>query len=348
MGGCGTIHLKANRPCARNVSCEQTRSHRFLISEHHAGDRLDAFLASQVKELTRSRAQELIRSGSATVNQRTAKSGYRLKTGDRVSLTIPEPVPCRLEPEPVPFEIVYEDASLIVLNKPAGLVVHPGPGHDRGTLVHGLLEHCRDLSGIGGVLRPGIVHRLDKDTSGLMVAAKTDQAHEGLAAQFKAGEVRKDYAVFVHGAFRAPGGEIDLPIGRHPRHRKRMAVMPETGRRAVTQWGLREQWGRDFAALHVRLRTGRTHQIRVHLSHEGHPVVGDPVYGPKRTWWKRHHPQAAAAVQDLLGRQMLHAELLGFTHPGSGNYREFTCPLPEDMVRTRDILAAVVEENKIP
>jgi 23S rRNA pseudouridine1911/1915/1917 synthase len=227
-------------------------------------------------------------------------------------------------------------------------VVHPAPGHATGTLVHGLLDHCGDLSGIGGVLRPGIVHRLDKDTSGLMVVAKTDHAHESLSRQFKAGEVRKEYAVFVHGAMRQREGEIDLPIGRHPKQRKRMAVLPESGRRAVTQWRVRERWGRAFSELHVRLRTGRTHQIRVHLSHEGHPVVGDPVYGPKRTWWRRHYPHAKGRVQALLGRQMLHAERLGFTHPETGDDFQFTSPLPEDMIRVAAFLAEMGEENKIP
>jgi 23S rRNA pseudouridine1911/1915/1917 synthase len=330
------------------VNQEQGRNHHFLISVNHAGDRLDAFLASQVEELTRSRAQDLIRTGHATVNERAMKSSYHLKTDDRVLLTVPPPTPCRLEPERVDFGIVLEDASLIVLSKPAGLVVHPAPGHAKGTLVHGLLDHCRDLSGIGGVLRPGIVHRLDKDTSGLMVVAKTDHAHEELARQFKEGRIRKEYAVFVHGAMRRREGEIDLPIGRHPKQRKRMAVVPESGKWAVTQWRVRERWGRGFSRLHVRLRTGRTHQIRVHLSHEGHPVVGDPVYGPKRTWWKQHHPHARGMVQELLGRQMLHAERLGFTHPESGAYCEFTASLPDDMVRVAEILAELGEEHKIP
>jgi 23S rRNA pseudouridine1911/1915/1917 synthase len=325
------------------VGQEQVRNHHFLIPANHAGERLDVFLASQVKELTRSRAQELIRTGHATVNERAVKGSYHLKREDRVLLTVPPPAPSRLEPEPVEFDVVHEDASLIVLVKPAGLVVHPAPGHATGTLVHGLLDRCSDLSGIGGVLRPGIVHRLDKDTSGLMVVAKTDRAHEGLARQFKAGEVQKEYAVFVHGAMRQRAGEIDLPIGRHPKQRKRMAVLPESGRRAVTQWQVRETWGSGFSRLHVRIRTGRTHQIRVHFSHEGHPVVGDPVYGPKRTWWKRHYPQSNGVIQELLGRQMLHAERLGFSHPENGSYCEFTSPLPGDMTRVAAFLAETGE-----
>ncbi len=325
-----------------------TLTRRFLISAIHVGERLDAFLASQVEELTRSRVQDLIRTGDVTVNQRTAKASYHLKADDRIVLNVPPPVPCRLEPEPVDFEIVHEDDVLIVLVKPAGLVVHPAPGHATGTLVHGLLEHCGDLSEIGGVLRPGIVHRLDKDTSGLMVVAKTDRAHRELARQFKAGEVRKRYAVFVHGAVRRKDGTIDLPIGRDPKHRRRMAVVPETGKKALTLWRVRERWGRVFAYLGIRIHTGRTHQIRVHLSHEGHPVVGDPVYGPKRSWWKRHYPQAAGAVGELLGRQMLHAEHIGFEHPVSARPMAFDCAIPGDMARVREILAAIGEGDKIP
>ena len=336
--------MARTKPQANNGS----HTRRFVIPAKHAGERLDAFLASQVEELTRSRVQDLIRTGDVTVNQRAAKASYHLKADDRIALAVPPPVPCRLEPEPVDFEIVHEDAVLIVLVKPAGLVVHPAPGHATGTLVHGLLEHCGDLSEIGGVMRPGIVHRLDKDTSGLMVVAKNDRVHGELSRQFKASEVQKEYVVFVHGAARRDEGEIDLPIGRDPKHRKRMAVIPKTGKRALTHWRVRERWGRAFACLDVRLRTGRTHQIRVHLSHEGHPVVGDPVYGPKRSWWKRHYPAAAEAASELLGRQMLHAEHLGFKHPVSGEHVEFDCPLPEDMVRVREILSAIGEGDKIP
>ncbi len=324
------------------------RSFHFLISASHAGERFDAFLASRVEGLTRSRAHELIRAAHATVNNRTAKASYHLKAKDCVVLTIPPPRPCRLEPEQVEFAIVHEDASLIVLDKPSGIVVHPAPGHATGTLVHGLLEHCRNLSCIGDVMRPGIVHRLDKDTSGLMVVAKTDMAHEALSRQFKSGEIMKEYEVFVHGSFRRDEGKIDRPIGRDQKHRKRMAVVPVSGRQAVTLWSVSERWGGRFARLRVRLLTGRTHQIRVHLAHEGHPVVGDPLYGLKRAWWKQRYPQAAPVVEELLGRQMLHAQRLGFKHPETGCYGEFTSPLPPDMIRVGRVLAAIGKGDKIP
>ncbi len=325
------------------------RNFHFLIAASHAGERLDVFLASQVQELTRSRAQELIRVGHATVNNRTAKASYHLKPEDYVALSIPLPRPCRLEPEQVEFAIVYEDDSLIVLDKPAGIVVHPAPGHATGTLVHGLLEHCRNLSGIGDVMRPGIVHRLDKDTSGLMVVAKTDRAHETLAGQFKNGGILKEYEVFVHGSFARDEGRIDLPIGRDQKHRKRMAVVADSGgRQAVTLWRVAERWGGAFARLRVRLLTGRTHQIRVHLSHEGHPVVGDPLYGLKRAWWKQRYPNATPVVNELLGRQMLHAQRLGFTHPETGSFEQFTSPLPADMIRVGRALAAIGRGDKIP
>jgi 23S rRNA pseudouridine1911/1915/1917 synthase len=235
-----------------------------------------------------------------------------------------------LEPEPVEFSVVYQDSSLIIVNKPPGLVIHPAPGHLRGTLVHGLLEHSRDLSGIGGILRPGIVHRLDKDTSGLLVVAKNDRAHGHLSAQFKAGEVKKRYLAIVHGIIRGSHGEIDLPIGRHPKRRKEMAVVSSGGRTALTTWQKMEELGGKFSILSVTPKTGRTHQIRVHLSHVGHPVVGDPVYGYRRQWWKKHFPEKNGPAPKVV-RQMLHAETLGFIHPDSGVFCEFSAPMPTDM-----------------
>jgi 23S rRNA pseudouridine1911/1915/1917 synthase len=226
--------------------------------------------------------------------------------------------------------IVHEDSSIIILNKPPGLVIHPAPGHPNGTLVHGLLHHCRDLSGIGGILRPGIVHRLDKDTSGLMVVAKNDYAHGFLSSQFKKGTVNKRYLALVHGILKGKYGEIDLPISRHPRRRKEMAVIPSKGKRALTLWRKKQEIGDRFTLLSVTLKTGRTHQIRIHFSHLGHPIVGDPVYGHKKTWWKTHCPQAIDIVPQIK-RQVLHAELLGFVHPDSGTYCEFTSPLPDDI-----------------
>lgn len=326
---------------------ESGRNFSFHISETQAGERIDTYLASQVNELTRSRIQDLIKTGYVTVNGRAGKASYALKSGDRVLLSIPPPQPCRLDPETVEFDILYEDAALLVVDKPAGLVVHPAPGHASGTLVHGLLEHCQDLSGVGGVARPGIVHRLDKDTSGLLVVAKNDRVHENLSRQFKEGRILKEYAVLVHGSPRQDEGRIDLPIGRHPRHRKRMAVVATAGRSALTLWHLEERYERLFSRLCVRLKTGRTHQIRVHLSHIGHPVIGDPVYGPKRKWWKSQFP-GLDCVRDFLGRQMLHAQRLGFLHPETGAFLRFEAPIPEDMTGVMEALRGMNGGEKIP
>jgi 23S rRNA pseudouridine1911/1915/1917 synthase len=302
----------------------------FLISEEGRDQRIDAFLALQIEVLTRSRIQELIRNGAVHVNNRPIKPSYRLKLSDEVSVTIPPARPYHLEPEAVRFALIHEDPSLIILNKPPGLVVHPSPGHLTGTLVHGLLTHCRDLSGIGGILRPGIVHRLDKDTSGLLVVAKTDKAHSLLSAQFKAGAVKKRYLALVHGITRSKAGRIDLPIARHPIRRKEMAVVQEGGKKALTLWKKIEDLGGRFSLLSVMPKTGRTHQIRVHLSSIGHPIVGDTVYGFKRQGWKKH--LFLKNGRELgVERQMLHAETLGFVHPESGEYREYRAPLPEDM-----------------
>ena len=309
---------------------EPDRTFSFSITKEESEQRVDIFLASQVTDLTRSRVQDLIRGGHVRVNGDPPKTSYRLKAGDDVTLSIPPPLPYHLKPEPVPLNPVYEDASLIVVNKPPGMVIHPAPGHPTGTLVHGLLQHCRGLSGIGGIQRPGIVHRLDKDTSGLLVVAKNDRAHHLLADQFKAGSVYKRYVALVHGLIRGEKGEIDLPIGRHPRRRKEMSVARDGGRRSLTRWQKIEALGGLFSLLYVTPKTGRTHQIRVHLSHLGHPIVGDLVYGYRRQWWKKNFPQEKG-LQIRIMRQMLHAETLGFTHPESEKYCEFQAPLPEDM-----------------
>ncbi|MBW1788020.1 MAG: RluA family pseudouridine synthase [Deltaproteobacteria bacterium] len=292
--------------------------------------RLDVFLAECETTLSRSRIKALIKSGNVRVNNAAAKPGYRLKTGDVVSLSIPPPTRTDLEPEAVDFDIIHEDPGLIVVNKPAGIVVHPAPGHPKGTLVHGLLMHCSGFSGIGGELRPGIVHRLDKDTSGLLVIAKNDRVHASLSGQFKSRTVKKCYQALVHGQMPRMRGHIDLPIARHPKKRKEMSVSGNKGRAALTQWEALEEFNGEFTLLSIRLRTGRTHQIRVHLSHMGHAVVGDAVYGRGRDWWKRH-PLYKAGKLPLVERQMLHADRLGFTHPDTGNYVEFSADLPDDM-----------------
>lgn len=313
---------------------EQDRVQTFCVSVGEQNERLDQFLASHAKNMTRSRVQELIRRGDVRINQRTAKPSYRLKPGDIILLSIPPASPCHLEPEQVAFSVIHEDPFLIVIDKPPGVVVHPAPGHYTGTLVHGLLRHCRDLSGIGGELRPGIVHRLDKDTSGLVVVAKSDEAHRFLAAQFKAKQVVKEYTAIVHGIPKGEQGVIDLPIARHPVKRKEMSVVSRGGREAVTHWRKKEELARTFSLLTVTPRTGRTHQIRVHLAHVGHPIAGDPVYGYRKVWWKRHFPGG----QDVVKRQMLHAGKLGFIHPESGVHRVFRASVPEDMQRVLDLL----------
>jgi 23S rRNA pseudouridine1911/1915/1917 synthase len=312
------------------VNNRSARESLHLISEKEKEQRIDLFLASRERGLTRSRIQSLIKGQCIKVNGLPVKASYKLRPNDRVSIAIPPAIPCEIKPEPVDFSLIYEDSWLIVLDKPPGLVIHPAPGHAEGTLVHGLLHHCSNLSGIGGVLRPGIVHRLDKDTSGLLVVAKNDQAHTNLSSQFKDGGVNKKYIALVHGIIPGQKGEIDLPISRHPVRRKEMSVSKAGGKRALTLWNRLDVIGGKFSLLEVTLKTGRTHQIRVHLSHIGYPIVGDPVYGFRKTWWNRQCPEALDIAQSL-ERQMLHSILLGFIHPGTGVYCEFKSTVSPDM-----------------
>jgi 23S rRNA pseudouridine1911/1915/1917 synthase len=287
----------------------------FEVNDEGAGKRLDVFLAEQVDELTRSYIQKLITERMATVNSQPVRANCRLKPGDLVSLEVPEPEALEVVAEPIALDIYYEDSDVVVVNKPRGMVVHPAAGNYSGTLVNALLYHCRDLSGINGVMRPGIVHRLDKDTSGLIVAAKNDVAHVALSQQFKDRQVNRRYLALVHGRVREKAGEVDAPIGRDPRDRQRMAVVQKNGKEAVTTYKVLGRY-KGYTYLGLKLRTGRTHQIRVHMSFIGHPVVGDPKYGPSRAHFN-------------LDGQFLHAELLGFNHPRSGLYLEFKAPLPE-------------------
>ena len=312
------------------VGDKSERIFSYEVSAESQDIRLDVFLSSRSIGLSRSRIQSLIVSGNVKVNNRPLKASYKLKAGDHLLLSVPPSSPQSLKPESVDFTIFYEDNAIIVLNKPAGVVVHPGPGHATGTVVHGLLKHCNSLSGIGGVLRPGIVHRLDKDTSGLMVVAKNDQVHTSLAKQFQSGMVKKGYVALVHGRIGGDEGEIDLPVARHPKKRKAMSVTRSGGRRALTLWKKIEEFRSDFSLLSIVTKTGRTHQIRVHLSHVGHPVAGDPVYGYGRNWWKRHPLQKKGSLP-IIKRQMLHARKLGFVHPEEDRYLEFEAPLPDDM-----------------
>lgn len=308
-------------------------------------ERLDRFLAEALPELTRSQLKRLIEEGQVLVNGVQVKAGLKLRGGEQLAIRLPEPEQIEAVPEDIPLTVLYEDAHLIVIDKPAGLVVHPAPGHRGGTLVNALLHHCQDLAGIGGSLRPGIVHRLDKETSGVLVATKDDAAHQGLARQFKLHTINRRYLALVHGKVEAERGTIDREIGRHPIERKKMSSSSRSGRRAVTHWQVRERFDSDrLTLLELRLETGRTHQIRVHLSELGLPVVGDPVYGRSGQVRKASDPQLRTLLSGLQ-RQFLHARLLGFVHPVSGTYLEFEAPLP---VELSGILAFLQNKYRAP
>ncbi len=292
----------------------------FIVSTDEAGARLDSWLASKQPDLSRSRIQQYIRSGHVQVDQAPAKPHQIIKAGMEISLHLPPAMPTELQPEPIPLHILYEDTDILVLNKPAGLVVHPAAHHETGTLVHALLHHCTDLAGIGGELRPGIVHRLDKDTSGVMVIAKTEPALMDLAKQFKQRTVKKSYRTLVKGVVTPPTGTIESLIGRHPNDRKKMSARVTRGRAARTTYEMLESF-LEASFLSVAIETGRTHQIRVHMAHHGHPVLGDSTYGRTRT----------LSDGTVVPRQMLHATNLAFQHPSTRHPLEFEAPIPEDM-----------------
>lgn len=301
------------------------------------GQRLDLFLAGRLPQLSRSRLQHLVREGRLRQGERLiAEPGYRVKPGECFVLDVPAPEPATPAAQEVPLEVLFEDEHLIVLVKPAGVVVHPAPGHAEGTLVNALLAHCAgSLSGIGGVLRPGIVHRLDREVSGVMVAAKHDRAHIGLAGQFSVHSIERVYEAIVWGLPQAREGTVDRPIGRHPVDRKRMAVVRQGGKRAVTHWRVLGAAGTRAAHLALRLQTGRTHQIRVHTSSLGHPIIGDRLYGRGRD---AQAPAAAAAAIKSLDRILLHARHLGFTHPITGQAMAFDAPPPAIFPRVLELL----------
>jgi 23S rRNA pseudouridine1911/1915/1917 synthase len=320
--------------------------------QSHAGLRLDRFLSERLPSLSRTRVQALIKGGHASLGGATIEDvTYRVKPGDRFALELPPVAPATLEGEQIPLDILYEDDALVVIDKPAGLVVHPGAGNPQGTLVNALIAHCGEtLSGIGGVARPGIVHRLDKDTSGLMVVAKTDQAHRALAEQFadhgRTGQLERGYLALVWGAPSRPQGIIDAPIGRHPTSRTKMAVLPGKGREAVTHLRVLETFGRGegregpiASLVKCTLETGRTHQVRVHLAHIGHPLIGDPLYAQGFKSKLRKLPEPIREKISALDRQALHAAHLAFVHPVSGTLLEFNSALPAD-------LAEIVEAFK--
>ena len=292
---------------------------RLRASEESKNQRLDAFLASSLDGLTRSQAARLIESGEVAVNGKTAGKSYKLAGGEDIAVTLPEPEPVEAVPQDIPLDVVYEDADVIVVNKPSGMVVHPAPGHPDGTLVNVLLYHCAGtLSGVGGALRPGIVHRIDRDTSGLIIAAKNDAAHQYLSAQLADHTLARTYECIVVGKLREDRGTVDAPIARHPTDRKRMAVVAG-GREAVTHWEVIARYP-GYTHVRCRLETGRTHQIRVHMAYIGHPILGDTVYGAKKE------------VPGLTG-QCLHAVGLRFLHPRTHEVVELFCPLPEEFTR---------------
>lgn len=282
-----------------------------------AKDRIDKFVKAQMGEDTsRSQIQLWIEDGNLTVNGAPVKANYKIAAGDLIVLRIPEAEATEIVPEDIPLEVYYEDSDVIVVNKERGMVVHPAPGHASGTLVNALMYHCKDLSGINGELRPGIVHRIDKDTSGLLMAAKNDKAHASLAAQLKEHSVTRKYFALVHGNLAHDQGTVDAPIGRDPHDRKMYTVIERNSKSAVTHFQVTERFG-DYTLLELKLETGRTHQIRVHMKFIGHPLVGDPLYGRSK------------GIK--MDGQALHAAILGFVHPSSGEYLEFQAPLPQDM-----------------
>ncbi len=297
--------------------------HQLTVDNSHQRQRLDTYLADVLcdSDLSRSRIKNLIESAAVLVNGVQVKTSYRLRELDRIMITVPEPAPSELRPEAIEFPILHEDEDLLVISKPPGLVVHPGCGHQNGTLVHGLLFHCDDLAGVGGEERPGIVHRLDKDTSGILVVAKNDRAHQDLLGQFKERQVTKIYRALVNGRPVGEKGRIDRPIGRHPVQRRKMAINERQGRTATTNWRVLESFAEGYTYLELELETGRTHQIRVHLAALGHPVTGDEIYG-------RQNRQLLSELG--VKRHCLHSYRLGFRHPRSGENLLFTAPLWPD------------------
>jgi 23S rRNA pseudouridine1911/1915/1917 synthase len=294
-----------------------------VVSREREGQRLDQYLVDMLPGLSRSRLAGLIRAGFVLVNGLPSKAASRLKDGDRIEATFPPPEPLDISPEKVEFAILHEDDDLLVIAKPPGIVVHPACGHQKGTLVHGLVDHCGNLSGISGVERPGIVHRLDKDTSGVMVIAKSDRSHHALVELFKTRQITKVYHAIVVGHPTMPKGCITQPIGRHRSNRKKMAVLEHGGREALTCWKILEEFPNNMAYLEVRPATGRTHQIRVHMSYLGHPVAGDSLYGNKQL--------KTASDNFGIKRHCLHAYSLSFQHPVTGQHLEFVAPLWPDM-----------------
>ena len=296
----------------------------YIAETEDANKRIDVFLNEEIEDISRSAIQKNIENGNILVNGKKVSKNFKLSEGDSVSVELPEPVEIEILPENIPLDILYEDKDVIVINKPQDMVVHPAPGHYTGTLVNALMYHCgNELSGINGVLRPGIVHRIDKDTSGILVAAKSDRAHISLSKQLAEHTMTREYWAIVYNGFDEESGTVDQPIGRHPAERKKMAVVRDkTSRHAVTHYSVIKKLKGNYTLVKLRLETGRTHQIRVHMAYIHHPLLGDEVYGPKKCPFN-------------LKGQVLHAKILGFTHPATGEYMEFESPLPkyfEDLI----------------
>ncbi|MDQ6418947.1 RluA family pseudouridine synthase [Paenibacillus sp. LHD-117] len=303
--------------------------YEWSIEPEKSGERIDKFIVDQLEQLglggvSRTQVQDWIKEGAVSVNGRPVKANYKLNAQDAIVLTIPEAQEADILPEQIPLDIVYEDSDVIVINKPRGMVVHPAPGHSSGTVVNALMYHCKDLSGINGMLRPGIVHRIDKDTTGLLMAAKNDLAHVSLAEQLKEHSVTRKYIALVHGNLPHDQGTVDAPIGRDAADRKLFTVTDRNSKTAVTHFVVLERIGGDYTLLELQLETGRTHQIRVHMKYIGHPLAGDPVYGRNKTV--------------ALDGQALHAGVLGFTHPRTGERLQFEAPLPADFEHVLDSL----------
>lgn len=319
-----SINRDTDREWADDEETVQAETYEWIVDADSAKIRIDKYITENFgEEASRSQVQLWIADGQVSVNDGPVKSNYKVSMGDRILLKVPEPSKVEIIPEDLPLEVAYEDADVIVVNKPRGMVVHPAPGHSSGTLVNALMYHCKDLSGINGELRPGIVHRIDKDTTGLIMAAKNDKAHASLAAQLKEHSVNRRYLALVHGNISHDQGTIDAPIGRDPHDRKLYTVTDRNSKRAVTHFTIVERFG-DYSLLELKLETGRTHQIRVHMKYIGHPLVGDPVYGKSK------------GIK--LNGQALHAAVLGFVHPSSGEYLEFSAPMPDDMEELLSIL----------
>jgi 23S rRNA pseudouridine1911/1915/1917 synthase len=331
-----------------SIELTKAKEINLIISRAHSGQRLDVFLAQSDAKLSRSRIKRLVEEGDVLVNGILPKPSQQLREGDTINLKIKPAEEAIAVAQNIPLDIVYEDDAIIVVNKPAGIVVHPAPGNPDNTLVNALLFHCKNLSGIGGVIRPGIVHRLDKGTSGLIVAAKTDEAHRSLSSQFENHEVHKTYQALVWGDVKGNQGEIIMAVGRHPVNRKKMSTKSRRGKDALTLWKVRERYG-AATLLDVEIKTGRTHQIRVHLSERGYPLIGDDVYGRTSRGRALREPALKEKIK-ALDRQALHAAKLSFLHPVSGERVVFTSQMPQDLADLCEnlrVFSQPKDDNKI-